>query len=409
MKETNWSLVGMGFAAITLCYLDRVNLSVAIVPMAEAHGWNHEVQGRILSAFFVGYLLTQIVGGRLADRFSARWVLAGAVILWSLFTILTPPAASMGLTALLLARVMLGVGEGVSFPSLWSLYSRHLQVASRARAVTITLGGVPAGTVAGLLVTPMIIAHLGWPWAFYGFGLLGFFWVAGWLPIKPSVPTTSATVANPPGGLDAAKPSVSLLQLLRSKAVWAIVCAHFAGNWTTYVLLAWLPTYVTKGLNVDYKSVGSYAMVPSLSAFVGLLISGWLADTLVKRRVNVTLTRKLVTGVGFTGMGVALLLVGLVESAEMAITVMAIGTFFGFSSAAGFGVNHMDIAPRHAGTLMGISNTAGTLPGIIGVYITGVILDATGSWAMVFGTAGCVVLAGLVVYLLFASGEKQFD
>lgn len=408
MKETNWLLVVLGFGAITLCYLDRVNLSVAIVPMAESYGWTHEVQGRVLSAFFAGYLLTQIIGGKLADRFSARWVLGGAVLLWSLFTILTPPAAATGLGTLLIARVMLGMGEGVSFPSLWSLYARHLQVASRARAVTITLGGVPAGTVAGLLVTPIIIGHWGWPWAFYAFGLLGLIWIAGWLPATRPLP--SSAVPRPTSSTDQQSVSqVRLTQLLGSKAVWAIICAHFAGNWTTYVLLAWLPTYVTKGLHVDYQSVGSYAMVPFVTAFAGLAVSGWIADTLVKRRMNVTLARKLVTGVGFAGMGLALLMVGLVESAEMAITVMSIGTFFGFSSAAGFGVNHMDIAPRHAGTLMGISNTAATLPGIIGVYITGVILDATGSWAIVFGTAGCIALAGLVVYLLFASGEKQFD
>lgn len=75
----------------------------------------------------------------------------------------------------------------------------------------------------------------------------------------------------------------------------------------------------------------------------------------------------------------------------------------------GFSVNHMDVAPRYAGTLMGITNTAGTIPGIIGVYVTGLILEATGSWALVFGVAAGVTLVGLVFFLLFASGRKLFD
>lgn len=406
-SPTDWRLVLFGFAAIMLCYLDRINLSVAIVPMAEDYGWNNTVKGAIMSAFFAGYLLTQVIGGRLADRFGTRWVLAGAVLLWSAFTILTPPAAAINLAVLLLVRVLLGAGEGVSFPSLWSLYGRCIPVSARARAATITVAGVPAGTVAGLLLTPIIIVYWGWPWAFYAFGILGLLWVLAWLWYTRTLASGGRVQAFRQESGTVQK--VGLLRLLQSKAVWAIVCAHFAANWTTYVLLAWLPTYVTNGLGVAYEIVGVYAMVPSIMGFVGLLVSGWIADSLITSGMNLTRVRKLMTAVGLGGMGLALGMVGFIASAEMAIAVMSVGTFFGFSSLGGFGVNHMDIAPRHAGTLMGISNTAGTLPGVIGVYVTGLILDATGSWALVFGTAGSVALFGLVVYLLFASTEKLFD
>ena len=90
-------VVFLSFAAVFICYIDRVNISVAIIPMAESFGWDAETQGLVLSSFFVGYLLLQVVGGRLADRFGGKFVLGAGVLLWSLFTILTPPAAFIGL------------------------------------------------------------------------------------------------------------------------------------------------------------------------------------------------------------------------------------------------------------------------------------------------------------------------
>ncbi len=100
---------------------------------------------------------------------------------------------------------------------------------------------------------------------------------------------------------------------------------------------------------------------------------------------------------------------GYVESVPLAIALMSLGNVFGGAMAGGFGVNHLDIAPKGAGVIMGLSNTAGTLPGIIGVYISGMILEATGSWALVFQTASGVLLFGLVFYVIFASAEKRFD
>jgi ACS family sodium-dependent inorganic phosphate cotransporter len=93
----------------------------------------------------------------------------------------------------------------------------------------------------------------------------------------------------------------------------------------------------------------------------------------------------------------------------MAIAVMSVGSALGAFVTGGFSVNHMDLAPRHAGTLMGLTNTAGTIPGIIGVYVSGLILEQTGSWALVFQVAGGVTLFGLVFFLLFSSSRRLFD
>ncbi len=119
--QRRYTVVGLSFLAVAICYIDRVNISVAIIPMSEDLGWDIETRGLVLSSFAAGYILLQIVGGRLADRFGGKIVLGAGVLLWSLFTILTPPAAHMGIGVLLLARVAMGMGEAVTFPSFYRL------------------------------------------------------------------------------------------------------------------------------------------------------------------------------------------------------------------------------------------------------------------------------------------------
>ena len=160
---------------------------------------------------------------------------------------------------------------------------------------------------------------------------------------------------------------------------------------------------------MDYASVGWFAMVPHVAMFFFLNIAGNIADRLIRGGMAIGRVRKLMQTIGFGGISTALLIVGEVQTAWMAIAIMAAGLALGAFVTGGFAVNHMDIAPRHAGTLMGITNTAGTIPGIIGVYISGLILELTGSWALVFQVTAGVTLFGLVFFLLFSSSKKIID
>ena len=186
-------VVLLTFVSVFICYIDRVNISVAIIPMAEEFGWSLQTQGFVLSSFFIGYLLLQIVGGRLADRFGGKMVLAAGVLAWSLFTLLTPPAAALGISVLIAARIAMGMGEAVTFPSIYSLYSRWVPLRERARAVGFTNSGIPLGTVFALVLTPYIVQRLGWEWAFYLFGSLGLVWYVAWQRAVASVPSASCS------------------------------------------------------------------------------------------------------------------------------------------------------------------------------------------------------------------------
>ena len=411
-----YSVVLLSALAIFVCYIDRVNISVAIIPMAEHFAWSAQTQGTVLSSFFMGYLLLQIVGGRLADRFGGKVVLGTGVLLWSLFTILTPPAAHMGLATLIAARVLMGMGEAVTFPSMYSIYSRWVPLRERSRAVGLSNSGIPAGSVFALVVTPYIVEAYGWEWAFYLFGLVGVVWFVVWqntvtaTPDKhPDVSPEELATIHADVGEKVSIESPPWKALFSSTAVWAIIVAHFCNNWSLYVLLSWMPTFINKGLGVDYAQIGWFAMIPSICAFLALNAAGNVADRLISGGMNVQRVRKLMQGIGFAGIAISLGVVGYVHTAWLAIAIMATGNIVGAFVTGGFVVNHMDIAPRHAGTLMGITNTAGTIPGIVGVYVSGLILQHTGSWVLVFQAASAVTLFGLVFFLVFARGEKLFD
>ena len=196
---------------------------------------------------------------------------------------------------------------------------------------------------------------------------------------------------------------------LKSKAVWAILVAHFCNNWTLYVILSWLPKYVNEGLGVPFGDIGYVAMLPHITSFLCLNVAGNIADRMIVSGMSVTRVRKIMQTIAFGGLAVCLLLVTAVDTVWAAIGILCLGKLFGAAGIGGFNVNHMDVAPRHAGTLMGITNTAGTIPGIVGVAVTGLILEYTGSWDLVFQVTAGVTLFGMVFYLLFASGEKEFD
>ncbi len=416
-RPVRYSVVLLAAIAVFICYMDRVVISVAIIPMAGDFGWSPEEQGRVLSSFFVGYLLTQVAGGWLAERYGGKIVLGAGVLFWSAFTLLTPVAAAGGMLALLVTRVLMGVGEGVTFPSIYAMFGRWIPAEERSRGVGILWSMIPLGSVFALLATPWIVGRWGWEMAFYAFGLIGFVWWAAWQRMATARPElhpkiTPAELAEIHGS-DADKapdtPPPPLGLLLRTPAVWAIIVCHFCANWGSYVLLAWMPTYINQGLGVDFAAVGIFTMIPALFSFLSLNLGGWLADRMIRSGMQVTRVRKILQAVGFGGSALILAVVGYVESVPLAIALMSLGNIFGGATAGGFGVNHLDIAPRGAGVIMGLSNTAGTIPGIVGVYISGLILQTTGSWTLVFQTAAGVLLFGLLFYLAFASSKKLFD
>ena len=396
-----------------LCYVDRVNISIAIIPLAHAKGYSDAERGLILSSFFWGYLWFQLPGGLLADRFGGKRVLGAGVALWSIATFFTPIAtASFGL--LLFMRAALGAGEAVNFPAIHSIAARWTPASERARAISLHLSGTALGTIIALLASPPIIIAFGWEAIFYISGLAGLLWLALWWWKAADWPESASGVSASElaeiragrAEVDAAE-KIPWREICREPAVWAIVMAHLCNNFGFYILLLWLPSYLDQTFHVPLKDLGVMAVMPYLAAFVVGNCSGWLADALQRRGMRMTAVRKTLQTIAFGLGAAAVCAMPFAHSAVAAVilaTVSVGGTAIGMG---GWGVNHLDVAPRYAGILMGISNTFATLPGIIGVALTGFIVQATGSYSGVFYLAAAVYLVGLVAYDVWGSGERK--
>lgn len=412
MWPTRVTIVLLFFFSSFICYMDHVNISVTILQMEEEFGWSAAQKGVVLSSFFWGYLITQIPGGWLADRFGAKVILGLGVVWWSLFTLLTPWAAG-SLVLLFLIRASMGLGEGLNFPAIHSLTARWILARERSRAIAFNYTGLLLGTVTGLLLTPLLMSHFGWRWVFYSFSGLGFVWYIFWHRFAANRPEEHSTISleelhyiqqNRP---DVARADVVPWRLIFSKApVWALITAHFCNNLGGYFVVTWAPTYLSKELGVPPSAIGLYAMLPWVAAFLVGNVSGWLADAMITRGVSVTTTRKIFQSIAFTGASIFLLLLIGVKSANLAIFYMTLSFVCGAFGLAAFGVNHLDIGPKYAGVLMGITNTAATIPGIFGPLAVGYILTVTGSWTGVFIMIAAVNMFGLLVWNLFATGER---
>lgn len=421
------------FLSFVICNMDRINLSVAIVPMGDALHWTSTTRGVVQACFFAGYMLTQIPGGRLADRVGGRRVLAAGVAAWSALTIATPPAARMSLPALLTARVLLGVAEGVAMPAVNAAVAAWTPAQETARALSFIYSGMYAGSILGLILAPTLLAAAGWPSVFYAFGAIGLMWVTLFVATTADTPAQSRRISpeeleyiqsNAPaaGGAYGRLPTVdgeksananadtpTLREIFARPCVWAIIVAHFCSTWGYFVLLTWLPSYLTMRFHLDVSKSSLLSTAPWVSMFACANISGVCADGLIARGFNRTYVRKCMQSIAFLGPAVFLVLLARAEHASAAVGYVSAALALAAVSNSGVYSNHQDIGPQIAGTLLGVSNTFASIPGIVGVSVTGVILDHTdNNWAAVFYLAIAFYLLGFFVYSIFATSERQW-
>ncbi|KAI8574000.1 hypothetical protein RHMOL_Rhmol01G0319600 [Rhododendron molle] len=410
-----WVIVVLCFSAFLLCNMDRVNMSIAILPMSQEFKWNPATVGLIQSSFFWGYLLTQIAGGIWADKVGGKKVLAFGVVWWSVATALTPVAAKVGLPFLLVVRALMGIGEGVAMPAMNNLLSKWVPVAERSRSLALVYSGMYLGSVAGLAFSPFLIHDFGWPSVFYSFGSLGTVWVAVWLSKAHSSPLEDPELRPEEKKLilrnSISKEPVKSIpwRLILSKSpVWALIVCHFCHNWGTFILLTWMPTYYNQVLKFNLTDSGLVCVLPWLTMAFSANLGGWIADTLVSKGLSVTIVRKIMQSIGFLGPAFFLTQLSHVNSPAMAVLCMACSQGTDAFSQSGLYSNHQDIAPRYSGVMLGLSNTAGVLAGVFGTAATGYILQH-GSWDDVFKVSVGLYLFGTVVWNLFSTGEKIID
>jgi ACS family sodium-dependent inorganic phosphate cotransporter len=400
--------------SVIILYMDRVYISVVAPVLMQEFGWDPAVMGTVLSAFFVGYFLTQIPGGWLSDRWGTKGILGGSVAWWSLVTMLTPFASAT--STMLAMRVALGLGEGMSPPCLYTTMARWVPASERSRIGAVLASGMYIGLAIAFPTAVWIMTHIGWPWVFYLFGAFGLVWSIIWYLLVTNNPEDHPRISQEElhhilqGQHSTPKAeTIPWGHILRERAFWALLCAHFCTNWTWYTFLTWLPVYLVQARGFSLSEMGFYATFPYIAMMFFGNGSAWIADGMIRRGASITFVRKLWQTVAFVGAALFLWLLAHTDSSALTVTYITLGLGFLACFSPGMGINHLDIGPKYAGALVGMTNTAATIPGILAPLITGFIVKWTGDWNMVFYLAIGVMLAGTVIWNAFATGEKRFE
>ncbi|MCI4392097.1 hypothetical protein PGIGA_G00142080 [Pangasianodon gigas] len=455
--SARYNLAFMMFLGFAVVYGLRVNLSVAMVAMVNTTGiqpsfnvsesvecpassttsnsssenpdqpdgvprypWNPQTQGVLLGAFFFGYLFTQIPGGYLSGRCGGSKFLGGGVLCTAVLTILTPLAAELGVNWLFALRALEGFGEGVTFPAMMAMWACWAPPLERARLMTISGAGGNFGAFIAFPLTGVICHSLGWPAVFYSCGGAGCLWAVLWFLMVSDEPHRHPRISDhereyiinsigSEGGSHGW--SVPLSSMVCSGPLWAIIITQMCANWSYYTLLTSLPTYMDTVLHFDLRQNAFLSAIPYLGGWLFSVLSGVFADKLLEREIlSVTAVRKIFTFAGLLIPAGLLVAVGFSGcSGILAVTFLTLSTTLGGISAAGVFINQIDIAPQYAGILLGITNTFGTIPGVLAPIVTGQLAkDYTlMGWMKVFYLSAGVSVFGALYYVLFGTGKIQ--
>ena len=398
-------IVALTFFASLISYTDRVNISVAAVTMKEQFGWSQTEKGFVLSSFYIGYMVFLLASGWLATRFGGKRVLGFAVLAWSVFTLLTPFAAGVSMVVLIATRIAMGIGEAGMYPASYEMFGRWVPYNERARAVSRLLSGIPIGTVLGLLATGWIVSRYGWPMAFYTFGAIGLLWVVAWFRQVRNDPAADSRVTTEERALlPAAVPQTRSIgevpwrRLLLRVPTLAIVVAHFATTWCLYVLLSWLPSYFRDVQHLSIANAGLFSAAPWVAMFAVTMIAGSVSDRMIEHGWSVTSTRKVMQCTGLLVSAAFLLAMRDVHSPTVALAMLCGATGALGCTWCGYAPSLIDVAPRFSALLGGFSNTVATIPGIVGVAVTGWLVDVTGTYSVAFVLTAILSTAGALVF-----------
>ena len=411
--------------AFVVCNMDKINMSVAVIPMSREFSWDTAQSGILQSSFFYGFALSQIPGGFLNTKFGGARVLPLGLTFISLAT-LAIPVAGDNLPALFFARALVGLGEGVVPSAVTDIIARAMPVGERSRAVAFTFSGFNVGSILGLSVAPFIMEKTGWKGMFDIFGSFGALWIvlalgmfaAGGVTTKAidegKTPVTNLFGSRQEAEEEPGKPKEEITfenvpwgQFANSDPIKALAFVHFVGNWGTYVVLAWLPTYFTQEVGLSLTNASLLTLLPPIANIAVGTLAGPTADGLIQRGTDLTIVRKGCQSVAFAAPAFAMLLSTYFEDPVATVILLTIGISFQSFSYAGLYSNHQDLSPKYASILLGITNTCGALPGVIGVPLTGYLIKETQEWELsMFGPAIILYSLGIAAYWKWGSGER---
>jgi len=375
--------------AVFLNYVDRGAIGIAAPRMKDELGLSDEAYGLAFSAFFWIYAPVQLFAGWLCDRFSVYRMMALGILLWAAATLLMGFAGGFG--SLLVLRIMLGVGESISFPGSSKIIARHIAPEGRGLANAAVGAGLALGPAVGTLVGGLILAQSGWRAIFFTFGLVTLLWLLPWRVTVRTLPTT---------GQHDLGAKVPIGALLSKWSLWSMSIAHALSNWCFYFLLAWLPLFLTKSrgfsiAEMTFLATLGYAVQGAFALGFGHFSDWWTrsgrSEATCRRWMMISaqlLAAAAILGLAFAhsalSVGILLCIAG-VASASLSLNIYAVAQMFA--------------GPRASGTWVGFQNSLGNLSGIVMPIVTGIIVQRAG-YDSAFILTAAVALFGAIWWVV---------
>ncbi|ALC42294.1 l-2-08717, partial [Drosophila busckii] len=395
-----------------------------IYPMSE------KTRSWVLSSFFWGYVATQVPAGALARRFGGKVTLLTGVSICSLLNILTPMCAKLGGWPLLCGlRLIEGLSQGVFFPSTHTIISAWIPPRERGSLATCAYTGGQFGTIIMLATSGLLASSAGgWPSIFYVSGACGFVWVLVYYIWGASTPKDSksitaeelklieqaqsselSSVAQQPNNRQA----IPWMRFFSSGPFLALTAVHAASAWGYWTMLMQIPTYMNNILGKDIKSNALLSSLPYIANILLSFVFVWISRIMERNKsISLGFNRKFFNSIGQYIPMCLLIAVGYVPKEQDTLAVVLITLIVGINAAChlGFQVNHIDLSPNFAGTLMGISNGLASIMSLSAPLLVGVIVTDkhnVDQWRIVFFVAAAIYFVGNGLFVVFGRANVQ--
>lgn len=424
--RVRYLIVLMLFVITTINYADRATISIAGPEIVKALGLTPVQMGYIFSAFAWSYVIAQLPGGWLLDRFGSKMTYFFSIFFWSIFTLLQGTvgflAGGAAVAALFTLRLMVGTAESPSFPGNSRITSAWFPTAERGLASALFNSAQYFATVLFAPIMGWLVHTYGWPSVFYFMGSLGILLAFVWLKTvygpndHPRISQSEYDYIKAGGGLvdldgaQALPKQVNTLacikELLGNRMLLGVYIGQYCITTLTYFFLTWFPVYLVQERHMTILKAGFVASLPAVAGFLGGVIGGYFSDRLLKAGHSLSVARKTPIVLGML-CSTSMILCNYIDADMLVVAIMALAFFGKGVGALGWAVVS-DTSPKEAGGLSGgLFNTFGNTAGITTPIIIGYILQATGSFngALVF--VGANALGAIFCYLVIVGEIKR--
>ena len=400
------------FAVTAISYADRATLSMTGPAIAKQLAMSPVAMGYALSSFAFAYVLAQVPGGMLLDRFGSKRVYVWALILWSIFTLLQGAAGILtgfaAAAALFALRFLMGLAEAPCFPANARVVASWFPSAERGTASAVFNAAQYFSLVAFAPLMGWLVHDFGWPSVFYVMGVLGLLAAAvfaGFVRtpqrhrwVRPTeldrIEKGGAVIVVEGEGARGANQFTwhNVRQVLANRMLLGIYLGQYCINVLTYFFATWFPIYLVQQRHMSILHAGFVSAVPAIFGFIGGVLGGVVSDALLRRTGSLTFARKTPLLLGML-LAMVIIAANYVDSQTMVVVVMT-AAFFGKGVASLGWAIIADTSPKEMlGVVGGIFNMAGNTAGIVMPIVVGYIVKATGSFdgALIFVGAHCLI------------------